>query len=142
MTLDEIKALKVPADPKGCVLYMWTTAPKVEEALGVMNAWGFSYRSQAIWDKKRIGMGYWFRVQHEILLVGVKGKMSPPTASQRVPSIFQIVRGQHSAKPEYVRQKIEEWYPNTNKLEMFARVSSPGWDVFGNEVEDSIEIAA
>lgn len=142
MNLEDIKSLKVPADPKGCVLYLWATAPKCEEALSVMNAWGFSYRSQAIWDKKRIGMGYWFRIQHEILLVGVKGKMSPPAASQRVSSIFEIVRGKHSEKPDVFRKKIEEWYPEANKLEMFARTAPEGWDVFGNEVEDSIEIVA
>lgn len=142
MTLDDIKSLKVPADPKGCVLYMWTTAPKVEEALSVMKAWGFSYRSQAIWDKKRIGMGYWFRIQHEILLVGVKGKMSPPGPSQRIPSIVEEVRGKHSAKPTKVREYIEKWYPDAKKLEMFARIAPEGWDVWGNEVSSSVEIAA
>jgi N6-adenosine-specific RNA methylase IME4 len=142
MTLDEIKALQVPANPKGSALYLWTTAPKAEEAMQVMNAWGFKYRSQAIWDKRRIGMGYWFRIQHEILMVGVKGKFSPPPPGQRCSSMFEIVRGKHSEKPELFREKLDLWYPNAKKLEMFARKQSPGWDVFGNEVSDSINIAA
>lgn len=77
MELDQIKALKVPAADNS-ILLLWTTAPKLEEGMAVMNAWGFKYRSCAVWDKEKLGMGYWFRIQHELLLVGVKGDFHPP----------------------------------------------------------------
>jgi len=60
MELEDIKNLKVPAD-KNCVLYLWTTAPKVEEAIEVMKSWGFKYRTCLSWDKKIIGMGRWLQ---------------------------------------------------------------------------------
>lgn len=77
MQINDIKSLKVPADDN-CILYLWATAPKLNEAIEVMSSWGFDYRTCMVWDKEIIGMGYWFRGQHELLLVGVKGKMSPP----------------------------------------------------------------
>ena len=75
MTLEEIKALKVPS-ANNSVCYMWATAPKLLEALDVLSAWGFTYKSQMAWDKEIMGMGYWFRGQHELLLVGTKGKFT------------------------------------------------------------------
>jgi N6-adenosine-specific RNA methylase IME4 len=52
-----------------CVLFLWSTAPMQLAAYRVMAAWGFTYRSQVVWDKEEIGTGFWFRIQHEILLV-------------------------------------------------------------------------
>lgn len=133
MTLNEIKNLNVPA-ADNCILYLWTTAPKMVEAIEVLSAWGFDYRTCAIWDKELIGMGYWFRNQHEILLVGVKGEMSPPTRSLRVSSVIREKRGKHSKKPEIIRDLINLWYPNKTKIELFARETTPGWDAWGDEI--------
>src|SRR3990170_4080212 len=69
MSLNEIKALNIPTKDNS-VLFLWATAPKLEESLEVVKAWGFTYRTHLIWDKRTIGMGYWFRNQHELLLVG------------------------------------------------------------------------
>lgn len=77
MKLEDIKQLEVPVEDNS-VLYLWTTAPKLQEGIEVLKAWGFEYKTCAIWDKEVIGMGYWFRNQHEVLLVGVRGKFSPP----------------------------------------------------------------
>ena len=133
MSINDICSLPVPTD-KNCVLYLWATAPKLREALAVIDAWGFEYKSHAVWDKERIGMGYWFRGQHELLMVATKGKISPPDIPLRVPSVIREKRGRHSKKPDKVRNLISGWFPQCNKLEMFARKSSPGWDVWGNEV--------
>ena len=133
MTIEEIKALDVPSD-KNCILYLWATAPKLLEALDVMKAWGFTYKTQAIWDKEIIGMGYWWRGQHEILLVGVKGKMSPPNQSSRESSIYRERRSKHSRKPEHYREFISQTYSQFTKIELFARQKTEGWDVWGNEV--------
>jgi len=133
MPLDEIKNLPIPASDN-CVLYLWATAPKLLEAMDVLIAWGFDYRTCAVWDKEIIGMGYWFRGQHELLLVGVKGKFSPPPQTLRVSSVIKEKRTKHSKKPDKVRDLIKKWYPNKSRLEMFAREKHKGWDVWGNEV--------
>ena len=139
MTVKEICSLDVPA-AKDCVLYLWATAPKLLEALEVMRAWGFTYKTQAVWDKGKIGMGYWFRGRHEILLVGVRGNVSPPEQATRVASVFNFDRSKHSKKPVEIRELIENWYPGKKKLEMFCRSAAPGWAVYGNEVESSISL--
>lgn len=134
MTVEDICALPVPAAPN-CVLYLWATAPKLLEALAVMKAWGFQYVTQAVWDKGVIGMGYWFRGRHEILLVGVKGKVSPPAPLARVPSVICARRSEHSRKPVEVYELIERAFPEARRLEMFARARREEWDAWGNEVE-------
>lgn len=139
MSVEEICDMKIPTDDNA-VIYMWATAPKLEEALQVMKAWCFSYKSHAIWDKEKIGMGYWFRGQHELLMVGVKGKFSPPDPKLRMGSVFREKRWDHSRKPDWIRDYIAKCYPNTNKIELFCRKRFKGWDVFGNEVECDVEI--
>lgn len=135
MELEEIKNMYIPSSDD-CVLFLWATAPKIREALEVMNAWGFEYKTQMIWDKKIIGMGYWFRGQHEILMVGTKGNVFPPPQEKRISSIYREKRGKHSKKPDAIRRFIDGWYPNQRKLELFARDTFIGWDVYGNEASD------
>lgn len=122
-----------PATLDNCVLFLWATAPKLLEALEVMHGWGFEYKTCAVWDKEIIGMGYWFRGQHELLLVGVKGNVSPPNPELRVSSIFRERRGAHSAKPACVAEWIESAFPDSEKLEMYCRSPRPGWSTWGNE---------
>ncbi len=139
MALDDIKALNIPSADNS-VLYLWAMPPKLEEALEVMRAWGFVYRPHAVWDKEIIGMGYWFRQQHEDLLVGVKGNFSPPEPQLRVSSLIKSHRQGHSVKPQIVIDLIDSWFPNMTKLEVFARRKRMGWDCWGNEVESDIEL--
>jgi len=139
MTVPEICALNIPIEDNA-VLYLWATAPKLLEALQVMEAWGFKYKTQAIWDKCHIGMGYWFRGQHEILMVGTKGKFSPPTQEHRISSIFKTPRTKHSKKPDEFRDMIKLWFPNKSRLELFSRDKFDGWDSWGNEIDSDINI--
>ena len=139
MSVEDICNMKIPIDDNA-VLYLWATAPKLEEALMVMKKWGFKYRSHAIWNKGKIGLGYWFRNQHELLLVGVKGNFSPPPPKLRISSIIEEDRTKHSKKPSKIRNYIARCYPNHNKLEIFARQGEIGWSVFGNEVESDVNI--
>lgn len=132
-TLDEIKKHK-PETADNCILFLWATAPKLVEAMAVIEAWGFTYKTHAIWDKVKIGMGYWFRGRHELLLVATKGKAEPPVDEQRVSSIFTEPRQGHSQKPECVYQWIETTFPHLNKLEMYARIKREGWYARGNEL--------
>lgn len=135
MTLDEIKELPVSSiSSDACVLYLWATAPKLIEALDVMKSWEFTYKTQCIWDKEIIGMGFWFRGQHEMLLVGTKGKTHPPAQSDRDSSVYRERRGRHSAKPSYYQDRIEAYFPNASRIELFARTQRKNWDAWGNEV--------
>lgn len=133
LTIDEIKA-KSPITTPDAVLFLWATQPKLREALDVMDAWGFEYKSGAVWDKESIGMGYWFRGQHELLLVGTRGKFSPPKEFLRVSSIFKEKATGHSTKPNQVYEWIEKAFPDCRKLEMFARKVRKGWQAEGDEV--------
>ena len=133
MTLDKIKAIQPPAATQ-CVLFLWATAPMLPQALDVMTAWGFTYKSQWIWVKDKIGTGYWSRNQHEHLLIGTKGGIPAPAPGTQSPSVIGCPVGKHSAKPEIFREMITKLYPNVPKLEMFARGEAPkDWEFWGNE---------
>ncbi len=134
MELDDICDLPVSdlaADDS--VLYLWATSPKLAESMRVIEDWGFIYRTCAIWDKKKIGMGYYFRQQHELLLVAAKGKLPTPSPSDRKPSVFSFKRGEHSAKPVEVIEMLNSMYPDRSKIELFCRNSQPGWNAWGNQ---------
>lgn len=136
MPIEEIKSLSVPST-KNAVCFMWVTTPKLKEGIETLEAWGFTYRSCLVWDKKTIGTGYWFRGQHEILMVGVKGNFSPPRPEYRVSSVFREQKTEHSKKPIKIRVLISKWYPTKSKLELFSRDHVDGWDVWGNEIPDT-----
>jgi N6-adenosine-specific RNA methylase IME4 len=116
------------------VLFMWATNPKLAEALSVIEGWGFTYTTNLAWVKDRIGMGYWTRQRHELLLVAVRGEMSPPPEHLRPDSVIEAPRRAHSEKPPAVHEFIEAIWPDAPKVELFAREERPGWAVFGNQV--------
>ena len=132
MDLNSICALDVPS-ADDCVLFLWTTAPKLIEGIRVLESWGFDYKTCAIWDKQKIGMGYYFRVQHEILLIGTKGNIPAPEPANRPRSVVSIPYDGHSKKPHEIAEMIEAMYPEFSKLEMFCRSARDGWDVWGNQ---------
>jgi N6-adenosine-specific RNA methylase IME4 len=133
LSVDEIIA-QAPTPAPDSVLFLWATVPLLPKALAVMEGWGFEYKSCAIWDKEVIGLGNWFRIQHEFLLVGIRGKISPPEGFLLVSSIFRSKRRGHSEKPEEVFAWIDKAFPDMRKLEMYARKQRSGWSVWGNEV--------
>ncbi|SCK49366.1 N6-adenosine-specific RNA methylase IME4 [Variovorax sp. HW608] len=118
-----------------CVLYMWATSPKLADAMEVLPAWGFTYRTCAVWDKRKLGMGYYFRQQHELLLVATRGEPPTPLPENRPSSVFAFERGEHSVKPVEVYEFIEAMYPELPKLEMFSRSPRTGWGAWGNQAE-------
>ncbi len=135
MELDKICALskEIPfADD--CILFLWGTAPKLKESLTVIESWGFEYKTHAIWDKQIIGVVYYFRGQHELLLIGRKGDPGVPIPENRPSSIFSVKRTEHSKKPDIVYDFIEKMYPDGKYLELFARQKHNGrWTIWGNE---------
>jgi N6-adenosine-specific RNA methylase IME4 len=135
MSHEDLCALAVPA-AEDAVLFMWATSPKLAEAIQVLEAWGFTYRTCAVWDKGQIGMGYYFRQQHELLLVAARGSLPVPEPSARPASVFRVKRGKHSAKPALVYELIESMYPTfteLDRIELFNRTDRPGWTGWGNE---------
>lgn len=133
MELEEICALKIPS-ADSAILFLWTTVPKLEESFQVVKAWNFEYCTHAIWDKEIAGMGHWFRIQHEPLLVGIKGAYPTPLPKDRISSILHSKRKQHSKKPDMVYELIEKMYPRGRYLELFARNSRPNWTAWGNQL--------
>ena len=130
MPLEEICVLPVPAE-KNAVLFLWTTSPMLEDSFKVINAWGFRYKSSFIWDKINHAMGHYNSVRHEFLLICVKGSCTPDVP-KLYDSVVSIERTDHSRKPEEFRKIIDTLYPVGERLEMFAREASEGWDVWGN----------
>jgi ParB/RepB/Spo0J family partition protein len=121
-----------------CVLFLWATVPMLREALRILEAWGFEYRSHMVWDKVRTGTGYWFRNRHELLLVGVRGNPPAPALGEQSESLLTIARGKHSAKPEQFLALIERYFPTMPKIELNRRgPPRQGWDAWGNEVEEA-----
>ena len=136
MSLEEICALPVgDITTDDAILYMWATAPKLAECMKVLEAWGFDYRTNFVWVKDKIGMGYHARSQHEILLVAKKGSIPPPAVADRVSSVVMADRGEHSAKPVQFYELIESFYPTLPKIELFCRSPRDGWAVWGNQSE-------
>ena len=139
MTLDDIKALPVQdvADDDA-VLFLWTTANRAHRAMEVIDAWGFEYRTQIVWDKVNIGTGRWVRDRHELLYIAVRGKGLPAPAPGTQPeSIILKKKGKHSAKPERFRELIDGYYPEVRKIELFARGTAPdGWEFWGDEARE------
>lgn len=134
MTVEEMKKLDIPA-AKNSVMLMWATAPKLEEALDLLKALGFTYKTNAVWDKEIIGMGYWFRGQHEFLLIGTKGNYPPPIAENRFSSVIREKRTKHSKKPLIMYEMIEKMFPNGRYIELFSRNKfNDNWHVWGNQL--------
>ena len=134
MSIEELCALPV-ADVRAddCVLFMWTTSPKLEQAFQVIKAWGFKYKTSFVWDKVKHNFGYYNSVRHEFLLIAGHGS-STPDVKELHDSVISIERsGKHSEKPEYFRELIDKLYTTGNKVELFARNKVDGWDTWGAE---------
>ncbi len=136
MPFDEIAALpieKLAAEKSH--LHLWTTNAFIREAFHLIEAWGFDYKSMFIWVKPEMGIGNYWRVSHEIMLLGVRGNLTFADRSQK--SWIEASRIGHSAKPHGVRDIIEKVSPGPF-LELFGRQAHPRWTVWGNEVEASL----
>jgi N6-adenosine-specific RNA methylase IME4 len=137
MSIDDICNLKINSSSNS-VLALWATSPLLPEALQVIKAWGFTYKTSLVWDKEKLGLGYWFRIQHEFLLIATKGKPKPPSPENRIRSVLRCKSGKHSQKPYEFYKVLNNLSPGPNRLEMFARYEDKlfkpdGWDFWGNE---------
>ena len=142
MTLDEIKALPVQGiAAEDCVLFLWATFPCLPDALEVIREWGFTYKTLAFcWVKKNRkspgwfwGLGNWTRSNPEVCLLATRGR--PERISAKVHSVIDDPVKRHSEKPQEARERIVELMGDVPRIELFARQRTPGWDVWGDEVD-------
>ena len=146
MSVEDIKALcagdKSPFT-RDAVIYLWVTTNRLADGLAVLEAWGFSYVTNMVWDKRHIGMGRWVRDRHEILLIGKRGSVSlAPMEGTQPESIYAEVKAEHSRKPVWFAEQINRLWPQLRKLELFQRKDSLAagdirlngmWDFWGNQ---------
>ena len=142
MSIEELCALPVKeiAD-KDCILFLWATFPQLKEALQLIKAWGFTYKTCGFnWVKKNrkadswfMGLGYWTRSNSEICLLGTKGH--PSRVSRSISQICDARIMAHSKKPDEIRERIVELCGNLPRIELFAKERCEGWVSIGNEID-------
>lgn len=129
---------------KNSHLYLWVPNSHIKDGLLIMESWGYKYYTNIVWVKLTskgklwFGMGRNFRNSTELLLFGVRGSLRTSTRNTRN-IIFAKRPNLHSAKPTEAYELIEKNSPSP-KLELFARSKREGWEVWGNEVESTIDI--
>lgn len=123
-----------------CLLFLWVTSPNLDAGIETGKAWGFEFKTVAfVWDKQRTNYGFYTLSQIELCLVFKKGRI-PKRAATNIRQFLSEKVGEHSTKPEEIRKRIEAMWPTQAKIELFARKVTSGWDVWGNQVENNIEI--
>lgn len=147
MRLEELTALPVSdlADID-CALFLWATFPQLPDALRLIRAWGFSYKTVAfVWLKTNrkartwfYGLGFWTRSNAEICLLATKGHPKRQAANIHQLIVSPVER--HSKKPDEARDRIVALMGDLPRIELFARQETPGWEVWGNEVNSDIRL--
>jgi len=133
MMVEEIAALPI-ADlaAEQSHIYLWTTNAFLHESFHLLEHWGFEYKSLLVWDKEKYGIGNYWRLQTEYLLLATKGGLGVADKNNR--NILREESSGHSVKPHVVRKMIEAMSPGP-RLELFARRVATGWTCWGNEIE-------
>lgn len=133
---------------RDCALFLWAVSPQLPEAIRVMTAWGFKYKTLAFcWSKLTTNgkdvanLGKWTMGNVELCLLGVRGR--PQRVTRNVRQLVREVRTTHSAKPDAVRQRIVTLMGDVPRVELFARQTCAGWvslggDIDGQDLRDSI----
>lgn len=143
MDLQDIKSLPVSSICEETAhLYLWVPNALLPEGIEVLKSWGFSYKSNIVWQKIRKdgepdgrGVGFYFRNTTELILFGVRGKNARTLAPARSQvNVIKSRKREHSRKPDEQYKLIEECSPGPY-FEMFARGTKPGWISWGNQAE-------
>jgi len=139
MSISELKDMPIKdITNKDSLIYMWVTSPFVRIGIDIAEHWGFEYSTIAfVWDKQVALMGSYTMGATEQVIVFKKkgGKIPQPRGARNIRQFISEKRREHSRKPDDVRRRIELMHPTQSKLEMFARTSPEGWDVWGNETD-------
>jgi N6-adenosine-specific RNA methylase IME4 len=122
-------------------LYVWTTNPTIRDVFAVVEAWGFTYRTLITWVKDgTLGLGYYWRGQTEHVAFATRGE-APIEPSRRLRNVFTAPKRGHSVKPQAFQDMVETVSPGPY-LELFARTQRLGWDTWGNEALNHIDLAS
>lgn len=115
-------------------LHLWTTNAFLLDAIDVIEAWGFEYKSCFVWVKPQGGSGSYWRASHEFLLLGVRGGLKFNSCPQR--SWLTAQPNESSRTPEAVRQLVEQVSP-PSYLELYGRnlPTNSDWTVYGNQLD-------
>ena len=130
MSIEQIKKIEMPLMNDSVVL-LWTTHKFLPDAFEILKEWNLEYKATLVWNKEKIGMGAWFRMQCEFCLVGIKGK--PYWNNTTFRDILNEPRREHSRKPDSFFEMIEQ-ITLGRRLEYFSREKRNGWEVFGNDI--------
>jgi len=129
MSIGEIKKIELPLK-SDAVIFLWTTHAFLPDAFDILKTWNATYKATMVWNKKKIGMGAWFRMQCEFCLVGIIGK--PFWNNTRYPEIIEEARREHSRKPDAFFDLVDSICAG-RKLEYFSREKRQNWENYGNE---------
>lgn len=147
MSIDEIKALPISSiSAKDSVLFLWTTHAFLPVSFEILESWGFRYQRTLTWDKQNGMCLFGFHHRTEFCLFGYRGKIDMYPQREAIPTLFSVKSGRHSAKPDTFFNMVAVF--GSPRIELFAREWTPlwprreGWDVWGNEVQCSIELSA
>lgn len=139
LSLDQIKAMPVEAlAARDCLLWLWAVGPMLPQALEVIAAWGFTFKTQGQWvkltknGKQSFGTGYILRNAGEPFLIATRG--APKTSRSVRNTIYGRVR-EHSRKPDECFREAEKLMPEAQRIELFSRQCRSGWQVWGNETD-------
>lgn len=136
MPIEELCALPVGGvTTDDAILFLWVTSPLLAKGVRLIQAWGFAYQTSMVWVKDKIGMGYFARQRHELLLIATKGNVPKPAPADRPDSVIEAPRTEHSAKPDRAYELIERMYPTLPRMEMFCRAPREGWFAWGNQAQ-------
>ena len=130
MSTKEIKKIELPL-MNDSIVFLWTTHKFLPDALEILKEWNLEYKGTLVWNKEKMGMGAWFRMQCEFCLVGIKGK--PYWENTKYRDILNESRREHSRKPDSFFAMVEE-ITMGRRLEYFSREKRNGWEVFGNDI--------
>lgn len=147
MSMKELYDLDVKSiSDKDCALFLWTTDSYLKRAISLMESWGFKYKTIAfVWlkltpSKKPVyNPAPYTGKSCEICLLGLKGHVTKYIV-ERPKQFCSTIRQGHSEKPNQIRQRIQNMFPDVPKIELFERQRFDGWDAFGNEIESDVKL--
>ncbi|MCL2642787.1 MAG: MT-A70 family methyltransferase [Candidatus Bathyarchaeota archaeon] len=149
MSTKDIRSLPVvELAAKDCALFLWVVPSCLPDALHVMEAWGFKFKTVVfVWVKPCrtraklfLGGGHWTRSNSELCLLGLRGH--PKRKSMKVPQVIIEPRREHSRKPDVARNRIVQLMGDLPRVELFARQHIEGWECWGNQIESTITLEA
>ena len=142
MSIDVMKKLPIyDISENNCLLFMWVTSPFLKIGIDLLEGWGFNFSTIGfVWYKEKANPGSYTLSECEICIIAKRGKIPLPRGSRNERQFLSECKTRHSKKPDEIRNRIMRMFPEQNKIELFAREKTEGWDVWGNEVESDIDL--